>query len=125
MGLEQIVDLGQKHALRKNVGVTIAEDGLKLFDGCSAPQMPAAKPVKQTGRCSKLSGNFSMSIKYFSTPGTLPLYSGVMTCRPDDCRTALEKGSNDLGFSAYDEEEKISDGSCARSSTRKGTFNPV
>src|SRR5690242_21221218 len=66
--------------------------------------MPAASPVKQTGRCSKLSGNFSMSMKYFSTPGTLPLYSGVTTCSPADCKTASANGWNGFGFSARSEE---------------------
>src|SRR6185436_9347642 len=91
--------------------------------GRNAPQIPADKPVKQTGRRSKLSGNLSISIKYFSTPGTLPLYSGVMTCNPTACNTPSENGRKDFGFFSYDVGEKISDGICARSRTRNGTFN--
>ena len=59
-----------------------------------------ANRQSHTGRRSKLSGNFSISMKYFNTPGTLPLYSGVTTCSPSDCRMASANGLKDLGFSA-------------------------
>src|SRR6266568_6347390 len=48
----------------------------------SPPHTPDASPTNATGLRSKLSGNFSMSTKYFSTPGNDPLYSGVITCNP-------------------------------------------
>src|SRR5438093_8961106 len=91
--------------------------------GRNAPHTPADKPVKQTGRLMKLSGNFNVSIKYFKTPGTLPLYSGVTTCRPDAWRMASANGAKDFGFSAYELGEKISGGSWARSETCSGTLS--
>jgi hypothetical protein len=39
-------------------------------------------------------------MKYFKTPGTLPLYSGVTRCNPADLRMASENGRKDFGFSA-------------------------
>ena len=50
--------------------------------------LPAASPTKQTVRCSKLSGNGSISMKYFRMPGTPPLYSGVTTTKPSAARMA-------------------------------------
>src|SRR2546427_8225107 len=91
--------------------------------GRSAPQIPADNPTKHTGRLMKLSGNFSISMKYFSTPGTLPLYSGETTCKPAERKIASEKGSNDFGLSLYEVGGKISGGRCARSSTWSGTLS--
>src|SRR6266478_4846781 len=68
--------------------------------GRSAPLMPEATPMKLTGRFSKLSGNLSMSMKYFRTPGMPPLYSGVTTTSPEDLTMASAKGRNDAGVSA-------------------------
>jgi len=92
--------LRQENARGKNVRVAIAENGLKLFDRPQRAPNARRQPGEADRFCSKLSGNFSMSMKYFNTPGTLPLYSGVTTCSPADCNTASAKGRNDFGFSA-------------------------
>jgi hypothetical protein len=39
-------------------------------------------------------------MKYFNTPGIPPLYSGVTTCKPSDCKIAPANGWNDFGFFA-------------------------
>ena len=63
-------------------------------------------------------------MKYFNTPGIPPLYSGETTIKPEAETTASREGTEKAtGFSAQHEAgEKISGGSNARSSTRKGTF---
>ena len=97
---EKVVDAGKKDAVGIDERVAIAENLLELLDGTKRAPNACREADKTDRRFSKLSGNFSMSMKYLSMPGTLPLYSGVTTMRPSAFRTASAKGWKDCGFSA-------------------------
>ena len=97
------------------MSLAVDEDRLYCSTDLNPPQPPAETPVKQAGVWSRLSGNFKISMKSFRIPGTPSLSSGVTTGSPAHSKTALAKGLNTAGVSAYLEEEMTSGGSAARS----------
>ena len=55
--IQELVDSGHEDALGKNVGIAVAEEmACNCSTGRSAPQIPADKPTKHTGRRSGFPG---------------------------------------------------------------------
>ena len=83
-----------------NERVAIPEDLLELLDRTQRAPLSRRHADETHGPRSKLSGNFSMSMKYFKTPGMPPLYSGVTDTRPLASSTACAKGVKLAGLAA-------------------------